>query len=141
MKAAIILLLCVLATSVCLVMLSQSATSQTEQNTLSDKKLNSLLEELRDTRRQIVEWIELRYSQGNASLDNVIQARIELLDAELDIAKTKAERVRVREEQVKNFLELENLLTQRHKNGEITNVEILAVKAVRLEAEIQLLRE
>ena len=141
MRAAIILLLCVLATSVCLVMLSQSATSQTEQSTISDKKLNSLLAELRDTRRQIVEWIELRYRQGNASLDNVIQARIELLGAELDIAKTKAERVRVRQEQVKNFLELENLLSQRHKNGEITNVEILAVKAVRLEAEIQLLRE
>ena len=141
MKAATIPVLCVLATSICIVIFSQPATSQSEQNAISDKKLNSLLAERRDTLRQIVNLVEKGHSEGSESLDNVIRARNELLDAELDIAKTNAERVRIREEQVKNFRDLENVLTQLYKNGETTNIELLEVKAVRLEAEIELLRE
>ena len=142
MKAAIIPLLCLVATSTCIVMFSQPAASQTEQNATSDKKLNSVLTERRDTLRQIVNIVESRRSQGDETIDNVIKARNELLDAELDIAKTRAERVRIREEQVKNFRNLENVLTRRHESGgEITNVEVLVAKAVRLEAEIALLRE
>ena len=141
MKAATILLLCVVATSICTVMFCQPAASQAEQNAISDNKLNRLLIERRQALRQIVAFVESLHSQGQETLDNVIGARNRLLDAELDIAKTNAERVRIRQEKVKNFRDLEIALTQRYEGGEVTSVEVLEAKAVRLEAEIELLRE
>lgn len=142
MKAAIIPLLCVLASSTCIVIFSQTAVSQTQQEAASDKRLNSLLTERRDTLRQVVDLVIVEYRGGAGTIEEIIQAQNALLDAELDIAKTNAERVRIREEQVKNFRELENLLKQRHESGSgITKSELLVAKATRLEAEINLLRE
>ena len=141
MTAAIPTILCVLATSICLILPSLPAASQTKRNATSEENLQSLLTERRDTLRQIVNLVESYYKQGNETLGNVIKARNDLLDAELNIANTHAERIRIRKEQVKNYRELEDGLTARHTSGEITSFEILVAKAMRLDAEIQLLRE
>jgi outer membrane protein TolC len=78
---------------------------------------------------------------GQTTLDNVIRERNRLLEAELEIAKTSIDRIRIREERVKNFRDLENEIKQRHKAGQVTNDKILVAKAARLQAEIELLRE
>ena len=141
MKSVAITSLCALAACLCVVVCSQPAESQEERQASSDNKLNNLLAERRDTLHQLVEWVVAVQKDGGATLDNVIQAKNDLLDSELDIATTKTERIRIREEQVENFRYLENFIASRHENGKITIYELLVVKAARLEAEIKLLRE
>ena len=141
MKSIAIALLCVLAACLGVVACSQPAESQEERQTSSDNKISDLLAQRRDTLHQLVEWVVAQRNDGAAALGDVIQAKNDLLDAELDIAKTKKERIRIRKEQVENFRLLENAMTFQHKEGGIAGNEVWVAKAARLEAEIKLLRE
>jgi hypothetical protein len=141
MKSVAIPLLCVLVTSLGVVLYGQSAESQDEQQTSLDNRINSLLAERRDTFRQLVELVEGRYKMGQTTLSNVIRERNRLLEAELEIAKTSIDRIRILEDRVKNFRDLENELKQLHKVGRLTDDKLLVAKAARLKAEIELLRE
>jgi hypothetical protein len=141
MKSVAIPLLCVLVTSLGVVLYGQSAESQDEQQTSLDNRINSLLAERRDTFRQLVELVEGRYKMGQTSLYNVIRERNRLLEAELEIAKTSIDRIRILEDRVKNFRDLENELKQLHEVGRVTDDKLLVAKAERLKAEIELLRE
>ena len=141
MKSVAITSLCALAACLCVVVCSQPAESQEERQASSDNKLNNLLAERRDTLHQLVEWVVAQHEQGDATLDNVIQAKNDLLDSELDIATTKTDRIRIRQEQVENLRYFENFMASRHENGSTTIIELLVVKAARLQAEIKLRRE
>ncbi len=94
-----------------------------------------------DTLRQLVDSVTALHKLGDATLDNVLHAQNELLNAELEIVTTDAERTQIREEQVKNFREIENAMKRRHEVAQVTIREVLTARAARLEAEIKLLRE
>lgn len=141
MKVIIIATACVLVAFFSFVVDGQCDDCQGEQLTASDSELSDLLVERREVLREIMELFVIRYKEGSTTLENVIQAKNRLLDAELKIAKSKPERIRIRKEQVKNLRDLENEMTLGHKDGRNTSVEILEVKATRLEAEIKLLHE
>lgn len=106
-------------------------------------KNEALLKERRETLRQLSQEVEQRYRSGLATLDSVIRASNLLLEAELDLAKTKAERVALCEKLVANLRQLETILESKHKvgaqGGETANV--LDARAARLKAEIQLAHE
>ena len=141
MKSATISMLFVLVASLGVLLCNQPAESQDQQQAAPDNRINSLLAERRETLRQLVDAITARYTAGHRTLDNVIHARNGLLDAELEMAKTSAERIQIHEDRVQNFRALENAVKQRHKAGQATIDEMLVAKAARLEAEIELLRE
>jgi len=141
MKLIIISLLCIVAMTTCVVLFGQPAVSQTGPNGTLPEKLTNLLIERRDALRQIADWVESRHRNGNETLENLMQARNELLEAELEVAKTRTERIRIREEQVSNVRLLEDRLSHLRENGEISAAEVLVAKAARLKAEIELLRE
>lgn len=103
----------------------------------------ALLNERRDTLRQLVTDVEQRHRSGRATLDSVIRASNLLLDAELDLAKTKAERILVYEQQIRRLRALEKLVESRHKVGVPggETADLLDAKAARLKAEIQLAHE
>ncbi len=141
MKSVVISLLCVLVASLGVVLCSQPAESQDEQQTSPDHRINSLLAERQDTLRSRVEWFTARQKAGHTSLENVIRAQNELLNAELDIAKTTAERIQIHEKRVKNFCFLEKVLMQQRSDGQATYDEICVAKAARLTAKIELLQD
>ena len=141
MKSAVISSLCVVVASLAVLLSSQTAGSQDKKPTSPENKINSLLVERRDTLRQLVDSVTAQYKAGRTTLDNVIRARNGLLDAELEIAKTKTERIRIHEERVKNFRDLENAIKRRYTVGKGTYEEMLTAKAARLKSEIELLRE
>lgn len=141
MKSAVISSLCVVVASLGVMLSSQTAGSQDEKPTSPENKINSLMVERRDTLRQLVDSVTAQYKAGRTTLDNVIRARNGLLDAELEIAKTKTERIRIHEERVKNFRDLENAIKQRYTVGKGTHEEMLTAKAARLKSEIEFLRE
>jgi outer membrane protein TolC len=103
-------------------------------------KLESLLRERRDTLRQLVQVVGVHYRDGRTTEDAVVCANNRLLEAELDLLTAKAERIAVYEQLVENMRRLEEVAAARHEVGVGSIEEVLAAKAARLRAEIELVR-
>lgn len=107
------------------------------------KDINILMEERRDVLAKIVDVLKRRNQQGLTQLDAVCRAHNELLSAELELAKTREDRLAALNSQLANFQTLENQALEYQKlgvrGGEVEVV--LSATAGRLQAEIQILRE
>ena len=98
------------------------------------KERLSLLQEAAKLQRQV-------YQSGQASLSSVVSADRAVLDAELELAPTSAERLKVREAILKNAETLEQMVEQLVKTAQATHLELLTARAHRLRAKADLLIE
>ena len=114
-----------------------------QQETESDSSvvLNELLTERRDTLAKRLATLETKSAQGQLKIDAVIAARDQLLDAELQLAKTKEQRLAIFQKRIDNMRELEDSVKLQNENGLATPESLLAATAARLQAEIDLVRE
>ena len=64
-----------------------------------------------------------------------------LLDAELELAPNRAARIALREQMVNQLKEIEKVADEAVRVGVAENADLLEVKAARLQAEIDLVRE
>jgi len=71
---------------------------------------------------------------GSAALTTTVEMDNAVLEAELELATTKGERVRVREEMLKIAESLETTVSQLAKANEVTSVDVLRARANRLRA-------
>ena len=131
----------VLITAPLVVVLYCGARHCLEQQATPETEINKLLIEQRDTYRQLVDAVTTQYRSGTVELDNVIRAKNGLFAAELELAKTKAERIQIFEKQLDNMRELEAANAQRFEAGVATFNQLLESKAARIRAQIKLLRE
>ena len=141
MKSIASLSLLILGTSLAVMLCNRPAESQGQQQPTLHERIDKLLVERRDTLRQLHDEVAARYLAGGTTVDSVLRAQDALLDAELDLAKKQIERIRVHEKRVKNLRELENAVKQQHSAGICTIEKVLAIKADRIRAEVELLRE
>jgi outer membrane protein TolC len=118
---------------------ASAAESSNEPN--QRQELVDLLEERRDTLRKLMEAVELQYRHGTGTLDAVVRASNDLLNAELALGPSQADRVRILERIVENMKKLEEMVGARHEAGRATISDVLSAKAARLHAEILLLGE
>jgi outer membrane protein TolC len=106
----------------------------------SAKKVKELQKERIATLMQMADVITKLYQQGTVSFEEVYEARLMVLKAELDAAEKESDRITL----FKNFVDVskkfENLAEERVKTGRGTQASVLKVKARRLEAEINLER-
>ena len=106
-----------------------------------DSSIRKLLFQRRDVLRELLDFVTAHHELGTVTLADVVQARNGWLEAELDVARTREERVQIHERRVKNWRDLESLTRQDFAAGTATPKEMLVAKAARLKAEIELLRE
>ncbi|MBP88543.1 MAG: hypothetical protein CMJ64_17815 [Planctomycetaceae bacterium] len=117
-----------------------------------EQRLRTLLEERRDTLSERLDALENMREVGLGDADVVVSARIDVLDAELELAATKAERIEVLKKRLRSFRELEDwarhsrrLLHAHRARTTRTAVDaagdMLLAKAARMQDEIDLLRE
>lgn len=107
----------------------------------SSAKLTALLKERRDTLKQLVKIVEARYRNGAATEESVIQASLQLQQAELDLAKTRRERIAICKRTVELLRKQEKIAQARFEAARGTREDVLSARAARLQAEIQMLRE
>jgi outer membrane protein TolC len=133
---------CLLALVVALGFLvcSRPAESQDATQAATDVKINKLLVERRDTLRKLLGAVTVQHRAGQTTINKVIQAQNGLLDAELQLADTKEERIRIHEKRLENSRNLENLVEHQHAAAAVAIDQVLVAKAARLQAEIDLLR-
>ena len=103
--------------------------------------LNELLTQRRDVLKQRVDTLESRSAEGSIQIDVVLHARDQLLDAELQLVKTKAERLALFQKRIDNMRFLEDSVKQRYEAGITLPENFFAATAARLQAEIDLAKE
>ena len=132
MIVAVVTLICVCVTTV--------SVAQNDAND-SDKAILDLMMQKRDTLQARADVLKRKYEDGTITLFSALGAQGDLLEAELSLARSPADRIALRETQVANMKEIEDYFRQCFETGTSTTEEVLNAKAERLEAEIVLLRE
>jgi outer membrane protein TolC len=101
----------------------------------------ALLEERRDVLKQLVEIHRRHVQKGVADASILFRPKQRLLEAELELAPTAADRVRIYERLVEHLAAIEESLKKSMAVGMRTESEYLEAKAERLQAQADLLRE
>jgi outer membrane protein TolC len=108
-----------------------------EKNDAKDR-MKALLKERVDNAKAIYELMLTKYEHGAGNVASVHRAKMAWLNARLSIAETKAERVKLYEEIVKDSKEWEQTALRNVENGAGEQIEALTARAERIEAEIAL---
>lgn len=107
----------------------------------SAKKVKELQKERIATLEELVNIATAQYQQGRvSSYEAVVEATMQLLKARLDAAEKEADRVALYQQSVDLLKQVEKVASARMAAGRGTNIEVLGIKARRLEVEIQLER-
>lgn len=108
-----------------------------------DKQIVKLQIERRDTFRQMLEATKASYEAGTTTAERVLSAYEADLQSELEVSIDKAHRVRILENQVQSLRSFEDHIVSLHSKGAHGGEyeALLAARASRLQAEIELLRE
>ena len=103
-------------------------------------KVQELQQQRIATLKNLVDSLNAEHRNGRRSFDELIEANVHLLNAELETASADAERIRLHEDIVKQFTSLEEFAKAAREAGRGFNSAVLKAKARRLEAEISLER-
>lgn len=107
----------------------------------SDSRTRDLLVEKRDTLASFANYSELQFRHGELKIQAVLDAKLKVLDAELALADSAAERVKILEERRDNRRSKESQLETLYNNGDATMDEKVKATVERIDAVIALLRE
>ena len=114
--------------------------SRKERTEESAKKVKELQKERIATLKQVVDEDSRLEARGFVPFDEVIEARLLLLNAELDAAEKVSDRVTLYKNIVDELKKFETFAERRVKLAQVATVSVLKAKARRLEAEIHLER-
>lgn len=117
------------------------ASAQQSAQPAADATIRELLTERRDVLAQRVELLERLHEQGAIDYERLFSARDQLLEAELELATDKSERIALLGQRVEQMRTLEELLESRFGGGQVTETAALEATAARLQAQIELMRE
>ena len=105
------------------------------------ENLIALRKERRDILRQAVEVADVLHRNARTDDASVRRITINLLNAELDLAPDRAGRIALREQAIKQFKAIEEVVAAQVERAVATQANLLEAKAARLQAEIDLLLE
>src|SRR5207237_10825703 len=103
-------------------------------------KVRELLKERLATLKEIAAQAEQAFRQNASSREEVMRARLQVHQAELDLCDSDAERIRVHEEIVAVAKEIEALINASQQEGVASSGVMLRARVQRLDAEIALER-
>jgi outer membrane protein TolC len=110
--------------------------SPPQQSEQVAKKINQLRQERITTLKEVVEQVSTMHNKGLASIDEVYEARLAVMQAELDAAAEESNRVALYKNIVDLLAEWEHSANEMRKTVRTEGTSYLKVKARRLHAEI-----
>jgi hypothetical protein len=111
-----------------------------EQSKKGNTKITALLTERRDLMREEEQLSLTRYRQGVGTLEELQRVSGATIHADLDLARTRAERIALLQQWVDKTHEYETLVQGRYNSGTTVQTDVLEARAAHLEAEIELER-
>ena len=140
-----------LATAILGLMLATTICGQTSNQFISktkavktpsqDDRLEALLIQRRNVLQKIADDCQQKYHAGLATDEEMLKADIAVLQAELELKHTKAERIGLHQKILNHMRQLEHSAEKRLQTGSITPLEFSKATLARVDAEIALERE
>jgi outer membrane protein TolC len=112
--------------------------SPQEQIEASAQKIKDLRQERIAALKEAADQVTRLFHQGNAPFDEVLEAQLLVLDAELDAAEKNSDRLAVYRSKVETFKQYEQTIDARVQLERAPTATVLRIKARRLAAEIEL---
>lgn len=106
-----------------------------------DPEVEAILRERLTVLREAVKITREQFQIGQITFAVVLDAETKLGNAELELAATAADRIRVRESLLKTAEELEKIIAAYVEGGRMSQTELLSAKAAKLRAKADLLLE
>jgi hypothetical protein len=103
-------------------------------------QIKALQKERRDALRDAIKATQKAYEAGRVTWDSFVRVSRRLLDAELALATTAAERIAAHEAHVAILRNAEQLAKGRYEAGHLIFAEYQIARAARAKGEIELLR-
>lgn len=82
-----------------------------------DKELQTLMETRRDTLKEVVRLVDVRFKTGTMTANKLLMAQTALLEAELELAKSQHERIAIFEKMLEAQTEVERILSAIAESG------------------------
>jgi outer membrane protein TolC len=117
------------------------STAALAQQPALDPEVEKILRERLAVLEEAARLFQQAYSAGQTSLAGTLSANKELFEAQLELARTPAERVQVREQILKNAEALEQAVEKIVQAGEGPRMDLLRARAARLRAQADLVQE
>jgi outer membrane protein TolC len=120
---------------------SPQVASNSKKPNAPENDLNKLLLERKQILQKIVDTMEMQYKQGVADTVQLRQSKIDLLLADLDLAKTITERIDIHHQIVQLYKDAEDDIATRVATGRAPSLDLEKAKVARLTAQIELAKE
>lgn len=108
---------------------------------IANDKLQKLMIERYKTLQETLQFLKKGYEKGAVSFSDVRYTTIDLLKADLYFCKTNSEKVEIYEKIFAQTKEIEELTKTLYDVGRVSKSGLLGAKALRLEAEIALIKQ
>ena len=112
-----------------------------EGREIHESELQQLLMERKRLLTHIVQSMKFFLESGRVGIEEYRDANISLLRAEMDLCKSRDDRLKILEKIVQFHTTCEERVARRAANGRATEMDVNKVKVARLEAQIELIRE
>lgn len=120
------------------VSMTTSAQNSTDE---ADSRIRALLIEKRDVLASRLKHVESQFATGELSSIVVLAAKLELLDSELALAATAADRIKILKQQLDIHRTKQSQVAELYLLGKVTFSENVDVIVERIDAEVALSRE
>ena len=120
----------------CLCILPLEAQERGDNTNNSSTKIAAALQEMRTTSKQLVALRTEEYRVGQIGVPELMEAHRQLLDVELRLAITPADRIKVLSQQLQLAKDVEDTVTAQYKNGMRAQGDVLQARITRLQIEV-----
>jgi hypothetical protein len=112
--------------------------SRAEEKAETKDRMKELLTERVTVARAIHEQLVEKFARGGGNIEAVHRAKIALLQAQLGLAETREDRLKIYEEMVKDAKDWEQRALRNVEKGAWEPLDFLAAKSYRIDVEIGL---
>lgn len=134
MKTVVLIMAIVVSALMITSGINHAATTHTPE----DAELRALLESRREVLKSLSEVMKQRAAAGSGILNDVTDINSELLDVELELARTKDERVALLEAALVSQVQIEQRVQSMFNSGVLNLSDNLVSQANRLKIEVEL---
>jgi len=117
------------------------SSGRADNDDTQSERIKVLLTQRRDTLRERLNLFQQAAHRSEVGSVEVMGASNDLLNAEIDLADDATLRTEFMKQVVENMKKMEQLFLQGSRTGQVSKVELLEVRAERLQAEIKLAKE
>lgn len=123
----------------CMLSMPLSGQQASREGQKRSAQITAELKEMHDVSKQLVSVLKEEYKIGNSEIRQLLEAQHELLELELKLSETPAERMNVLVKQLNLAKDAESAIALKFESGSASRIEVLQAQIARMKIELAML--